>query len=203
MAHILTNTSHWLKSKINYQNKNMGQVRITGGSHRSRRITVEDQPGLRPTADRVRETLFNWLGHNLTGYAVLDLYAGSGILSFEAASRNAQSVIAIDNNPKAIKQLEKNLNLIGIDTINVIRLDAKKYIRDCQQQFDLVYLDPPFESNELTTISGIIAPLVKLGGYLYREYGSTQAVPSMNEANWTLLKTKKAGQVIFELWQKH
>lgn len=183
--------------------KHMGHVRITGGLHRSRRIAVEDQPGLRPSSDRVRETLFNWLGHNLTGFEVLDLYAGSGILSFEAASRNAQRVIAIDNNPKAIKQLEKNLSLIGIDTINVIKTDAKKYIRDCQHQFDLIYLDPPFESNELATISGIIAPLVKLGGYLYREFGSTQEVSSMNEANWTLLKTKKAGQVLFELWQKH
>lgn len=180
----------------------MGQIRITGGTHRSRKITVEDQPGLRPTADRVRETLFNWLGHNLTGYHVLDLYAGSGILSFEAASRNATHITTIDNNSQAIKQLEKNVNSLGIDTINVIKTDAKQFIKDCQQKYDLVYLDPPFESTELIEISDIITPLIQSGGFLYREYGTTQEIPSMNQTNWTLLKTKKAGQVIFELWQK-
>ena len=75
----------------------MGQIRITGGTHRSRKIIVDDQPGLRPTADRTRETLFNWLGQNLSGLRVLDLFAGSGILAFEAASRGATEVTCVDN----------------------------------------------------------------------------------------------------------
>lgn len=180
----------------------MGQIRITGGSHRSRKIIVEDQPGLRPSTDRVRETLFNWLGQNLSGMSVLDLYTGSGILAFEAASRAASQVTCVDNNPKVISQLQQNLNLMGFDTINILQTNAKDFIQNHQGQFDLVFLDPPFDSNEMNTISDIISNVTATNGLLYREFGVSQNIAAMNHQHWLPLKAKKAGQVNFELWQK-
>ncbi len=198
MAHILTNTSLWLKSII----KIMGQIRITGGTHRSRKITVEDQPGLRPTGDRIRETLFNWLGNNLYGQQVLDLYAGSGILAFEAASRSAASVVCIDNNSKTVIQMRKNLQALQFEQVSISQQSAQKFIQNCVDTFDLIFIDPPFDSDEIHTINGIISPLCKTGGFVYREYGVSQAVAPLDDAVWRLSKQKQAGQVRFELWQK-
>lgn len=180
----------------------MGQIRITGGSHRSRKITVEDQPGLRPTGDRIRETLFNWLGHNLHGFEVLDLYSGSGILAFEAASRGAQRIQCVENNSKTVMQLKKNIASLNFDNFKVNQQSAQKFIDNNQQSFDLIFLDPPFGGDDMQTISGIIEPLCQGGGYLYREFGAEQAVPTMDESYWQLNKQKQAGQVCFELWQK-
>jgi 16S rRNA (guanine(966)-N(2))-methyltransferase RsmD len=196
MAHILTN-ARLLKLKI------MGQIRITGGTHRSRKISVEDQPGLRPTGDRIRETLFNWLGNNLYGMDVLDLYAGSGILAFESASRSAASVMCIDNNAKTVIQLRKNLDLLKFEQITVSQQVAEKFISDCVSQYDLIFLDPPFDSEAMNKISGIISPLSQTGGYLYREYGISQDISPLDDNIWRLKKQKKAGQVCFELWQKN
>ena len=182
--------------------KPKGQIRITGGTHRSRKITVEDQPGLRPTGDRIRETLFNWLGHNLYGMAVLDLYAGSGILGFEAASRAASSVTCIDNNAKTVIQLRKNLAALKFDQLKVSQQTARKFIENCPEKFDLIFLDPPFDSDEMHTINGIISPLCQTGGYLYREFGASQEIAPMDDKVWRLEKHKQAGQVCFELWQK-
>lgn len=180
----------------------MGQIRITGGSHRSRKIQVEDHPGLRPTADRVRETLFNWLGQNLTGMAVLDLYSGSGILAFEAASRNAQSVTCVENNSATVRQLQHNIKRLAFEHIKVLHQDAKQFIQTTGESYDLIFLDPPFDSHEINTINVIIAPLTRSGGLLYREYGVSQDIEPLEDPLWTLLKHKKAGQVRFELWQK-
>lgn len=180
----------------------MGHIRITGGTHRSRKIMVEDQPGLRPTADRIRETLFNWLGHNLFGLKVLDLYAGSGILAFEAASRSAAQVTCIENNTKTVIQLRKNLELMKFEQINVHQQTAMKFMQNCVETYDLIFLDPPFDSDEMNRINGIIAPITATGGLVYREYGSDQDIEPLDETIWTLNKHKKAGQVRFELWQK-
>ncbi|MGJ8662467.1 MAG: 16S rRNA (guanine(966)-N(2))-methyltransferase RsmD [Marinicella sp.] len=180
----------------------MGQIRITGGSHRSRKIMVEDQPGLRPTADRVRETLFNWLGHNLTGQKVLDLYSGSGILAFEAASRNAAQVTCIENNAKTVIQLRKNSQLMQFEQIKISQQSALSFIQNNDETYDLILLDPPFDSDEMNQISGIIHPLIGSDGLLYREYGADQDIKPLDEINWTLIKSKQAGQVRFELWQK-
>lgn len=179
----------------------MGQIRITGGIHRSRKITVEDQPGLRPTADRVRETLFNWLGQNLSGMTVLDLYAGSGILGFEAASRHATSVTCVDNNPRTIKQLYYNVDVLNLSQINIKLQTAETFIESSDQTYDLIFLDPPFDSNELNAISGIIGPLVNPDGLIYREYGTSQDINPLDDEIYTLIKHKKVGQVSFELWQ--
>ena len=180
----------------------MGQIRITGGTHRSRKITVEDQPGLRPTGDRVRETLFNWLGNNLYGQNVLDLYAGSGILAFEAASRSAASVTCIDNNTKTVIQLRKNLQALKFEQITVSQQSAQQYLSNCDEKFNLIFLDPPFGSDEIHTISDIISPFCHTDGYLYREYRISQDIAPLDDKIWSLEKHKQAGQVRFELWQK-
>ncbi len=198
MAHILTYTRLSQKSYITA----MGQIRITGGSHRSRKIKVEDQPGLRPTADRIRETVFNWLGQNLSGHRVLDLYAGSGILAFEAASRGAEQIVCIENNYKTIQQLRENLELMKMKQIVISQQNAAQYINSCDQTFDLIFLDPPFDSDEMNKISGIISPLIRTSGRIYREYGVSQDIDPMDDNLWQLIKQKKAGQVQFEIWQK-
>lgn len=180
----------------------MGQIRIIGGTHRSRKIAVVDQPGLRPTADRIRETLFNWLGNDLSGLAVLDLYSGSGILAFEAASRGASQVVCVDNNTQTIKQLRANIDLLQFKDIEVRLQAAHDFVQQCSQTFDLILLDPPFDGDELAAISGIIAPLTRSGGWLYREYSSKDDPEPLHDKHWTLTKQKKAGQVQFELWQK-
>ncbi len=197
MAHILANTR-----LTYYIYRLMGQIRITGGTHRSRKIQVEDLPGLRPTADRIRETLFNWLGNDLSNQHVLDLYTGSGILAFEAASRHATQVTCIDNNSKAIKQLRKNNELMQFKQIQIHQQQARNFLQQTTEQFDLIFLDPPFDGDELNAISGIITPLTHTGGLVYREYGIAQDIEPLNDEHWTLVKQKKAGQVRFELWQK-
>ncbi len=189
------------KPKLNQLNQ-MGQIRITGGLHRSRKIKVEDQPGLRPTADRVRETLFNWLGQNLSGWAVLDLYSGSGILAIEAASRGATDLTCVDNNRQTLNQLRQNLDMLALPQMKVIQQTAQDFINSCQTAYDILFLDPPFDSNEMNAINGIILPLVKPGGWVYREYAASQQVEPLNDDFWERTKYKKAGQVIFELWQK-
>jgi 16S rRNA (guanine966-N2)-methyltransferase len=180
----------------------MGHIRITGGTHRSRKINVDDQPGLRPTSDRMREVLFNWLGHNLTGRKVLDLYAGSGILGFEAASRGAESITLVDLNRQVIRQLHNHVALLKLDNTRVVQAAAERFVNTETTSYDLIFLDPPFDSDEMNRISVIIEPLTQTGTLLYREYGNTQTIKPMNEAQWTQLKSKQTGQVIAELWQK-
>ncbi len=181
----------------------MGKIRITGGTHRSRKIIVEDQPGLRPTGDRARETLFNWLGNNLSGLQVLDLYAGSGILAFEAASRGAAHVTCIDNNRATIMQLRQNLQALDFKSIDVIQQTALNFANNCENVYDLILVDPPFESDQLAAINDIISPLCDAGGYLYREYSIDNKAPRLEEKIWGLKKHKKIGQVEIELWQKN
>ena len=180
----------------------MGQVRITGGIHRSRKIPVADQPGLRPTSDRLREVLFNWLGHNLTGMRVLDLYAGTGILAFEAASRGAASITLVDNNRQVTQQLQDNAQGLRLPDFRVVQQTAMKFVQTCDECFDLIFLDPPFASDEMAQISGIIQPLTKPGTWLYREYGHSPTIVALNEHHWTLVKHKTMGQVQAELWKK-
>lgn len=180
----------------------MGQVRITGGIHRSRKIPVADQPGLRPTSDRLREVLFNWLGNNLTGTRVLDLYAGTGILALEAASRGAACITLVDNNRQVIRQLQDNVRLLKMTEATIRQQTAQEFVRTTDETFDLIFLDPPFASDEMDQISVIIEPLTQPGTLLYREYGHTQQFNALNEDHWTLKKHKTMGQVQAELWEK-
>ena len=126
------------------------RVRIIGGLWRSRTIVFPDLPGLRPTPDRVRETLFNWLGQDLTGRHCLDLYAGSGALGFEALSRGAASVTMVERAPRAWRALQDNAALLGARGLNLVHADALEFLAGVSSgapmatRFDVVFLDPPF-----------------------------------------------------------
>lgn len=125
------------------------QVRIIGGSLRGRKLSFADLPGLRPTGDRVRETLFNWLQPLIEGARCLDLFAGSGALGIEAVSRGAAEVVLVDNAPAVIRQLEKNRSAFNLDRLTVVRADALQFLDRAPSPFDLVFLDPPFHGDLL------------------------------------------------------
>jgi 16S rRNA (guanine966-N2)-methyltransferase len=126
-------------------NKSLSQVRIIGGKMRGRKVMFQDALGLRPTQDRIRETLFNWLQHDLEGSHCLDLFAGSGALGFEALSRGATRVVMTDNNMSVIKMLNDNADRFGDEKVEIHHFDflKDKYI-PFKDSFDLVFLDPPF-----------------------------------------------------------
>src|SRR6185369_15108862 len=124
-----------------------GALRIVGGKYRSRLLRVASRPGLRPTPDRVRETLFNWLGQELTGLACLDLFAGSGALGFEAASRGAARVVLVEKDRVALAELERSLAALGAAQVSIVAGDAHAFLKREQALFDVVFLDPPFRQN--------------------------------------------------------
>ncbi|WP_395374633.1 16S rRNA (guanine(966)-N(2))-methyltransferase RsmD [Marinicella sp. W31] len=183
--------------------KTPGNIRIIGGTHRSRKFGIIDAPDLRPTTDRIRETLFNWLYGHIGGATVLDLYAGSGALGFEAASRGANKVVSVEKNYAVYRQLCSNQQTLELQNMQCLNTTAEKFLKDTELCFDLVFLDPPFNADAIDAISAIIAPFVKAGGLLYREYSIKQAVTSLDTNQWHLKKSKKAGQVRFELWEKN
>lgn len=180
----------------------MSQVRIIAGTHRSRRIEVQNAEGLRPTTDRVRETLFNWLSHDLYGKNVLDLFAGSGALGFEAASRGASHVDMVDHAVKVVKQLIANKKNLQFENITIHRTFAKQFVNKNEKAYDVIFLDPPFDSDDMEIISAIITDCAAPDALLYREYRKPQDVTKMDPERWTLHKQKTAGQVCFELWRR-
>jgi len=171
------------------------RVRIIGGEHRGRRIAVADRPGLRPTPDRVRETLFNWLGQRLDGLACLDLFAGSGALGFEAASRGAARVVMVENDRAAFLALEEARKAIGFSAVELIRGDAFDYLVRSDGVFDVVFLDPPFGQNALA------AALERLPRRLAPRARVVPEAPEPLEAGagWGELKRARAGQVSYQL----
>ena len=143
------------------------RVRIIGGTFRGRRIAVPDRPGLRPTPDRVRETLFNWLGQRLDGLACLDLFAGSGALGFEAASRGAARVALVENDQAAFRALDETRKTIGFGAVELIYGDAFDYLSRGDGVFDVVFLDPPFRQNALAAALERLPRRLKPGARVY------------------------------------
>lgn len=180
------------------------QIRIIGGEWRSRKLTVPDAPGLRPTPDRVRETLFNWLASYIGGALVLDAFTGSGALFLEALSRGASSGIALDLNTEAINNLRRNLELLDCDSAEVLRADALQYLSNTAERgFDIVLLDPPFHQDLLLTACQLLESNNWLNerAWIYTE--SEQAPSSLGVPNtWRLHREKHTGQVYYALWQK-
>jgi 16S rRNA (guanine966-N2)-methyltransferase len=169
-----------------------GKIRIIAGEYRGRRIEVPDRPGLRPTPDRVRETLFNWLGQSLHGLACLDLFAGSGALGFEAASRGAARVVMVEHDRAAFEALKKTRELLRARQVELVQDDAFSYLRK-KQAFDVVFLDPPFGQNALPAVFRQLEP--PPGGRAYVE----SAEPFTAAAGWRELKRARAGQVSYQL----
>lgn len=183
--------------------KTQGKIRIIGGSHRSRLITVENQDDLRPTGNRIRETLFNWLGPNLTGCRVLDLFAGSGILGFESLSRGAQEVTFVDSSHRVIKQLQENAQDLTFDQVNIVQSDALSFLKNTRQRYDIIFLDPPFSSDAIAAINVIMPDVTQPGARIYREFAKQQQPPPLDAAYFTCLKQKTSGQVNYELWKRY
>ncbi len=176
------------------------QVRIIGGEHRGRKLSFPDIPGLRPTGDRIRETLFNWLQPILPGASCLDLFAGSGALGLEAASRGAGRVVMLDLSPLAVEQLRKNISLLGLEQTQVEQADALVWLGQQSQQFDIVFLDPPFADDLLQDACKILEEGAWLGpnAHIYIEMDAASERPRL-PSTWEIQREKRAGQVDYLL----
>jgi len=180
------------------------QVRVIGGRLRSRRIAVPNVPGVRPSPDRVRETLFNWLQAVVPGARCLDLFAGSGALGFEAWSRDARAVVAVDANAQVAAHLQAQARLLGIPEgaqgLQVVCAQAMTYLNQPATPFDIVFLDPPFHQG---WVSQVCAQLVAGAWLAPHAYVYIEAEATLTELSlpmgWTVWRSRKAGQVGYHL----
>ena len=177
-----------------------GQLRLIGGTHRGRRLPIPDQPGLRPTADRVRETLFNWLAPVLPGARCLDLFAGSGALGLESASRGAGEVVLVERNAHVARQLNANCVTLKTPGVRVIQADALALLGGTPSPFDLVFLDPPFADDLLGPVCTLLATRgwVAPDARVYLETDRRAGFPALPHG-WQLIRERTAGQVRFGL----
>jgi 16S rRNA (guanine966-N2)-methyltransferase len=158
---------------------------------------VAARPDLRPTPDRVRETLFNWLGQWLAGLSCLDLFAGSGALGFEAASRGAARVVMLDSDPTALRALKKARDEIGARQVDILAGDGFAYLKATRDKFDLVFLDPPFRQNAAGSLLELLPARLSPAARVYIE----APAPLAPGAPWHELKSARAGQVSYQLFQ--
>lgn len=182
----------------------LGQLRIIGGEWGSRKLTFPDAPGLRPTPDRVRETLFNWLAPYIAGARVLDVFTGSGALYFEALSRGASIGLALDSNPTAIASLRQNLDTLRCTNGQVVQADALRHLETADATpFDVVFLDPPFHQGLLASACAMLESRGWLAdnAWIYTESENAPSTTGL-PGNWRLHREKKAGQVYYALWQR-
>jgi 16S rRNA (guanine966-N2)-methyltransferase len=177
------------------------QVRIIGGTHRGRKVSFPELPGLRPTPDRVRETLFNWLSPHISGMRVLDLFAGSGALGVEALSRGAASALFVESQREAVAALEESLSRLDLRARGrVERGDGLGLIGQMTERYDLIFVDPPFADAlwqpALRLIAGrsILAP----GGFCYVECPRAAVMPPLPEG-WVTHRSGTAGEVGYHL----
>lgn len=171
------------------------RVRIGGGEWRSRLLSFPDAPGLRPTPDRVRQTLFNWLGRELHGLSCLDLFSGTGVMGFEALSRGARQVVMIEKSKPAYQALLQNKKLLIAEQAQIINGDALQFLAQNQLRFDVIFLDPPYEQGWLEKILPQLPSHLNEGGLVYAE--AEYALQS--DAQWQVLKSGKAGSVFYHL----
>jgi 16S rRNA (guanine966-N2)-methyltransferase len=177
------------------------EVRIIGGQWKRSKLPVADKPGLRPTPDRVRETLFNWLGQDLDGWRVLDAFAGSGALGFEAASRGASEVLLVERDAQLCRSLNSSRVRLKADLLRVECADALAWMaRSAPSRFELVLLDPPFQQDLFDAALRAAAPLVVPGGFIYLEAPETMNPPP--ELGLGLKRSGRAGAVHYHLLQR-
>jgi 16S rRNA (guanine(966)-N(2))-methyltransferase RsmD len=164
---------------------------------------VADKPGLRPTPDRVRETLFNWLGQDLSGWRVLDAFAGSGALGFEAASRGAAQVLLLERDPGLVKSLRQSQERLKLTTLRVDTAEAVAWMSRCPRaSYELVLLDPPFDAGLLPAALVAAAPLVVEGGFVYVEGPAALTADDM-PPGLTPWRQGRAGAVFYHLLQRN
>lgn len=173
------------------------EVRIIGGRWKRSKLPVPDAPGLRPTPDRVRETLFNWLGQDLTGWRCLDAFAGSGALGFEAASRGAGEVVLVEREAQLVRLLQASQARLGAETVRVQAGDGLSFMqRAAPGTFDLVFLDPPFAAGIHERALAAAAPLVApQGGWVYLEAGQAFDDEALRPWGLAVHRHARAGQV--------
>ena len=176
---------------------NKGEIRIIAGEYRGRRIKVAARPGLRPTPDRVRETLFNWLGQSLDDTSCLDLFAGSGALGFEAASRGAARVVMVEADRAVFSALQTTRETIRARNVELVFGDALGYLDRARERFGVVFLDPPFRQNALPAVLERLEPRLTVGARVYIEAPAACTLGG----RWRELKSARAGQVSYQLFQ--
>lgn len=179
-------------------------LRLIGGTWRSRKLTFQEIPGLRPTPDRVRETLFNWLAPVVPGARCLDLFAGSGALGLEALSRGAGETLFVEADTATARALQSNLQLLGADQGRVYQGDAHAFLsHPCDRPFDVIFLDPPFRQGWLDLICPLLesGSWVAPGGRIYLEY-ERENPPLAIPLTWQALRKKEAGQLTYELFAR-
>jgi 16S rRNA (guanine966-N2)-methyltransferase len=167
------------------------QVRIIGGQWRSRLVRFPEAQSLRPTPDRLRETLFNWLGQDLTGKSCLDLFAGSGALGFEAASRGARPVVMVEHNTGVYHALQKTRALLGAEQVELYHADTFSFLKTDVRRYDVVFLDPPFRHGLMPRLMAELPGHLAAHACVYAEAEEPIAVPDA----FDLLKQTRVGQV--------
>jgi 16S rRNA (guanine966-N2)-methyltransferase len=178
------------------------EIRIIGGLYRGKKLSFPDDESLRPTPDRVRETLFNWLMHNIRDAVCLDAFAGSGALGFEAFSRGAKHVTFIEYSTQIQAHLARHINAFKSEKLTLIHADVDSFLKKIPNaSFDIIFFDPPFKQSSFyeKTLKQDIARVLRPDGLLYVE--SPEQI-TLDDTLWEQLKLKQAGQVIYALYQK-
>jgi 16S rRNA (guanine(966)-N(2))-methyltransferase RsmD len=179
------------------------EVRVIGGVWKRSKLPVADAPGLRPTPDRVRETLFNWLGQSLDGWRCLDAYAGSGALGFEAASRGATEVVMIERDSRLARGLREVQGRLKAEQVRVEAADALAWMaRSAPGRFELVFIDPPFDADVFLPALKAAAPLVVEGGFVYLEADRAFTDAELSPFGLVLQRHGRAGAVHFHLLRR-
>jgi len=179
------------------------EVRIIGGQWKRSKLPVADAPGLRPTPDRVRETLFNWLGQDLSGWRCLDVFAGSGALGFEAASRGATEVLLVERDPRLVRSLRETQQRLSATALRVEVADAFAFMRRAApSSYELVFIDPPFDAELFDNALAGAAPLVVPGGFIYLEADRAFDDAAVAALELRVHRHGRAGNVHFHLLQR-
>ena len=184
--------------------KKLNTVRINAGEWRSRLIKFPDAEGLRPTPERVRQTVFNWLGQDLTGLNCLDLFSGTGVMGFEALSRGAIAVTLVEKSSPAYKALISNKQLLQADKANILHQDALQFLNQNTLIFNIIFLDPPYNQEWLPKLLPLIAKHLHAEGLVYVEAEYALDESQLNAsagfmADWQIVKQNKAGNVFYHL----
>ena len=200
MSMLLCRNWHYEPSETRLSGKGRNQLRIVGGQWRGRRLGFPNVTGLRPTADRVRETLFNWLQGEVAGSRCLDLFAGSGALGLEAASRGAAEVTLLDRDAKVVRTLKEHCVTLGADNVRVEQADAISWLKKPASPHELVFLDPPFAKSLLEPAcraledGGWLAPRA----WIYLESEQDVGEEDLREG-WFLYRSGRSGQAAYHL----